>query len=125
MYDFLHERTQSVDGRTGRGVYGFLSDMTHPTLYQVRQLREWQFAADHVGHRQSILVLDVEYLERQALVALIALYHALAFVMDYYGWPRDAHDRLTIALDRLMPGIFGPDQIWVPLVSGGEAVDPL
>lgn len=110
MYDFLHARTgSSIDERTGQGVYGFLSNMTHPTLYPVRQLREWHPAADHDGHMQSSLVVDVDYLERQASAAVVAFYNALSYVMGYYGWPRDAHDRLTAALDRLLPGTFLPE----------------
>lgn len=109
MYKFLHAATgSSVDERTGIGVYGFLSNMTHPTLYPVRQLRVWE-PADHDGHATSSLALDLPFLERQATAAVVAFYNTLSYIIGYYGWPSSAHDRLTSLIDEILPGTFVAD----------------
>jgi hypothetical protein len=42
MYDLFHRTLgSSIDAEAARGMYGFLSNMTHPTLYPARQLRVW------------------------------------------------------------------------------------
>ena len=35
---------------------------------------------------------------------MVASYNALSNVAGYYGWPPDAHDRLTAAIDTYLPG---------------------
>ena len=78
--------------------------MSHPTLYPARQLRVWGQAEGHEGHMTSSLQLDVDFIERQASAAIVAFYNALSYVIGYYGWPSDPHDRLTTTIERVMPG---------------------
>jgi hypothetical protein len=109
MYRLLESATaSSIDERTGTGVYGFLSNMTHPTLYPARQLRVWHEADGHAGHMTSTLYLDIGFVERQASAAIVVFYNALAYITSYYGWPPEPHDRLTAAIDRILPGTITP-----------------
>lgn len=67
----------SVGDRAALGIYGFLSNMTHPTLHPARQLLE---SSDDpaAGHSVAYLRLDLDLLERQASAAVMPFYNALA-----------------------------------------------
>lgn len=95
----------SVGDRAALGIYGFLSNMTHPTLYPARQLRAWT-DDPAVGHPVAYLRLDLDFLERQASAAVTAFYNALSYVTSYFGWPRSVHDELTAKIDQAMPTLF-------------------
>ncbi|GAB7007300.1 hypothetical protein JCM18899A_47750 [Nocardioides sp. AN3] len=95
----------SVGDRAALGIYGFLSNMTHPTLYPARQLRAWT-DDPAAGHPVAYLKLDLDFLERQASAAVMAFYNALSYVTSYFGWPRSVHDDLTEKIDRAMPTFF-------------------
>src|SRR3546814_1577963 len=41
MYELTKIYGGTIDGRTAAGIYGYLSNMTHPTLYPARQRRAW------------------------------------------------------------------------------------
>jgi hypothetical protein len=106
MYALLERDGGSTVGdRAALGVYGFLSNMTHPTLYPARQLREWATDAAS-GHRVAFLRLDTDFLNRQASAAVMAFYNALSFVTSYYGWSTSVHDDLTTKIDAKMPTLF-------------------
>lgn len=101
MYELLERNAaSSVDARQAEGVYDFLSNNTHPTLYPARQLRERVDHGDHVG---SILRLDIDFLERLSSAAVLAFYNALSYVMSYHDLPRDRHHVLTETIDRILP----------------------
>ncbi len=109
MYELLGSASgSSIDARTAMGVYGYLSNVTHPTLYPVRQMREWTVAPGHEGHATNTVSVDADFLVRQGTVAVLAFYNALSYVTSYYGWPTGAHDALTAAIDRSLPGAIGP-----------------
>ncbi len=106
MYKLLEEGAgSSVDERAALGIYGFLSNMTHPTLYPARQLREWTDDPG-TGHSTAHLRLDVGFLERQASAAVVAFYNAMSFTTSYFGWSTEVHDVLTSNIDEKMPGVF-------------------
>jgi hypothetical protein len=56
----------SIDSVTALGIYGFLSNMTHPTMYPARQLRVWVEDDGHQDHLTTNLTLDSDFLHRQA-----------------------------------------------------------
>lgn len=108
MYKFLEERGGStIDDRAALGVYGFLSNMTHPTLYPARQLQEWTAdpAVGH-GHPTAYLRLDLDFLERQASAAVAAFYSTLSVTTSYFGWSRTVHDDLTVKVEAALPGVL-------------------
>lgn len=104
MFELLERHAAStISARQGEGLYGFLSNYTHPTLYPTQQMREW---VDHGDHASSVHCLEIGFLDRQAQLAVVVFYNALSFVMSYFGWPTDRHDELTALIDRAMPGVF-------------------
>lgn len=106
MYALAERAAASgVGDRAALGIYGFLSNMTHPTLYPARQLREWT-DDPAAGHSVAYLRLDLDFLERQASAAVMAFYNALAYVTSYFGWHTSVHDGLTAKIDETMPTFF-------------------
>jgi hypothetical protein len=106
MYALLEEGAGSTVGdRAALGIYGFLSNMTHPTLYPARQLREWT-DDPATGHRTAFMRLDLGFLERQASAAVVAFYNALSFTTSYFGWSMAVHNDLTGRIEAKMPGLF-------------------
>ncbi len=53
MYEQISAVATGVSGREGQGVYGFLSNMTHPTLYPLRDMTGWRQADEE--HLESFL----------------------------------------------------------------------
>lgn len=105
MYD-VNERTGgTINARVAKGIYGFLSNMTHPTLYPARQLRAWADGV-HDEHRVAYLRIDLGSQEQQARAALAAFYNALTYVTTYFDWPDDVLDDLTGKFDDTMPDFF-------------------
>lgn len=94
-----------MSARTGIGVYGYLSNVTHPTLYPVRELHQWQTdTAEHSQHAVAISMLPIDFLERQASVAAVCFFNTVSYVTAYFGWPRDHHERLANLLNTALPG---------------------
>jgi hypothetical protein len=83
------------------GVYDFLSNLSHPTLYPHYQL--WLRAGDD-GEIQSATDLDAH--EKQVRLAVIPYYEGLTYVMSYHRWPPAPQERLTAAMERVLPGVF-------------------
>ena len=96
----------SIDDRAALGIYGFLSNLTHPTLYPVRQMREFTQSEAHPGEVVSQLHLDLDFQTRQASSAVVTFYQAHAFLTSYFGWPSTIHDQLTERIDEILPGTF-------------------
>ncbi|MFE0527122.1 hypothetical protein ACFW0V_05935 [Micromonospora parva] len=105
MYELTQSYGGTIDSRTGAGVYGFLSNMTHPTLYPARQLRVW---ADDpaTGHKVANLRVDLGSAENAARAALAAFYNALTYTTSYFGWPTAIIDELTAEIEESMPTFF-------------------
>lgn len=105
MYDVTERMGGTISARVAKGIYGFLSNMTHPTLYPARQRRAW---ADDVreGHRVAYLRIDLGSQEQEARAALAAFYNALTYVTTYFDWPNDVLDELTDKIERTMPDFF-------------------
>ncbi len=100
LSEFL-SRPQSND--VGRGTYGYISNMAHPTLYRISGL--WSIE-EHNGERVPVLDVGVEDHEKQAQLIVSPYYEVLARVITYHGWPGVRHRELTRAIDRLLPGLF-------------------
>lgn len=106
MYEVTERFGGTIGARAARGIYGFLSNMTHPTLYPARQRRVWAHDV-HDGHRVAYLRVDLASLENEAGAALAAFYNALLYVSSYFGWPNDdVLDDLTEKIDHGLPTFF-------------------
>lgn len=105
MYELTRDYGGVIDGRAATGIYGYLSNMTHPTLYPARQKREWVKDADH-GHYVAHLRVDLVSVTNHARAALAAFYNALTYTTSYFGWPTDVIDGLTRVIEESMPKFF-------------------
>lgn len=104
MVEVLHHAAAgSITADVAEGVYDFLSNHTHPTLYPIRQLRRYIDHGDHVG---TELHLELESTERLLGAAVSAFYSALSFTMSFYDLPRGSHDALTTQIDDTLPQLF-------------------
>lgn len=102
MYALAEEFGSPIDNRTAAGIYGTLSNMTHPTLYPARQMRVWSDDPAH-GHPVAHLKLDLGYMERQASAALAAFYNAMSWVTSYFGWSTSVLDGLETKIEEKLP----------------------
>jgi hypothetical protein len=104
MYGMLENHGGSViSSKMAEGIYDYLSNVTHPTLYPTRDLRDWVPSPDHPGEIVAILSVEPDFIERQTSAAVLAYYNALSFVTSFFGWSSDIHDQLTEAIDRVLP----------------------
>jgi hypothetical protein len=87
----------------GRGTYGYISNMTHPTLYRISGL--WSIK-EQGGERIPMLDVSVEDHDKLAQLIVSPYYEVLARVITYHGWPGAPHRNLTSTIDRLLPGLF-------------------
>jgi hypothetical protein len=107
MYDFLSKHgASSLDGAVAEGVYDYLSNFTHPTLYPSRQITTWVLDPAHPGEVFAQLNLSVEQIEREVTVAVLAYYQALSYVTSFYGWDRSVFDDLDAKVARMLPAAF-------------------
>ena len=105
MYAVTQRLGGTISDRAAQGIYGFLSNMTHPTLYPARQRREW-IDDPEAGQRVAYLRVDVGSREDEARAALAAFYNALTYVTDYFGWPNEVLDDLTVKIEETIPTFF-------------------
>jgi hypothetical protein len=101
---FERQAGSTITKRTALGMYDFLSNATHPTLYPSRQRRMWVEHPSHPGEHIALERVEVGFLKRQAAVAVVAYYNALSYVTSYFGWSRGVYDTLTARIDTVLPG---------------------
>ncbi|MCG7413458.1 MULTISPECIES: hypothetical protein [Microbacterium] len=105
MYALTEAAGGTVTQEQASGVYGFLSNMTHPTLYPARQRRGWYSDPDH-GHRVAFLHVEMGSVEGEARAALAAFYNALNYTTSYFGWPTTVVDSLQTKIEGVIPTFF-------------------
>lgn len=86
--------------RQANGLYTYLSNGTHPTLYVLRDMRELY---EEDGATRSKLVVDVAFLEKFTLLATIGLLFTLESVRNYFGWPTSDVDDFAKAITLAFP----------------------
>ncbi|MFI6997169.1 hypothetical protein [Nocardia sp. NPDC050175] len=92
-----------LDRTVTEGLYGFLSNSTHPTLYTILQrLRP----VAHTGHWGSAQEVDIEHFERLTKFAVGTMYNALAWVYHYAGWEFDVDSEFAAVIERVLPDFF-------------------
>lgn len=105
MYALTESSGGTIDARAASGIYGFLCNMTHPTLYPARQKRFWNDDPATGGHVADLRV-DIGSVESEARVALAAFYNALGYTTSYFGWPDAVLDGLTAKIEGSIPNFF-------------------
>ncbi|WP_156028325.1 hypothetical protein [Candidatus Solirubrobacter pratensis] len=87
------------------GIYGLMSNFSHPTLYAITRL--WALV-ERDGEVVPKLQLGLEDHEQRARIAVVAFYTAFTRTMIYNGWTSPSHGRMTAEIDRLLPGTLVP-----------------
>ncbi|WP_394194125.1 hypothetical protein [Microbacterium foliorum] len=105
MYSLAEASGGTVTQDQASGIYGFLSNMTHPTLYPARQRRRWYADPEH-GHRVAYLDVRLGSVESEARVALSTFYNALTYVTSYFGWPSTIMEALEAKIEATIPNFF-------------------
>ena len=105
MYSLAEAAGGTVTQDEASGIYGFLSNMTHPTLYPARQRRRWHDDPKH-GHRVAYLDVGLGPVEAEARVALSNFYNALTYVTSYFGWPTTIIESLETRIEATIPNFF-------------------
>lgn len=105
MYSLAEASGGTITQDQASGIYGFLSNMTHPTLYPARQRRRWYEDPEH-GHRVAYLDVELGSVENEARVALAAFYNALTYATSYFGWPTTIVDALEAKIEATIPNFF-------------------
>ncbi len=92
---------QPQDRTAALGVYDYLSNLSHPTLYPHIQMWTREDQAEEA--RSSMSLEDHEKMIR---LAVVPYYETLSYVMSYHGWPAEPQQRLTEAMEHTLPGVF-------------------
>ncbi|WP_328811808.1 hypothetical protein [Rhodococcus sp. NBC_00294] len=104
MFEFLRaDAGGTITGGVAEGMYDFLSSNVHPSLYTIRQLRRY---IDHGDHYGSELHMDLNFIEKLLMAALITFYNALSYTMSFYDLARAPHDVLTEQMAATFPEAF-------------------
>ncbi|GAA3406087.1 hypothetical protein [Pseudarthrobacter polychromogenes] len=117
MYELTARFGGNIDATIASGLYGLLSNLTHPTLYTVREMRVWtkdEKKGDHVAN----VSVTIESVEKDVRAALAAFYNAMTYVTSYYGWPETALRTLESKIEAVIPDFFN-----APLEVGPELVE--
>lgn len=104
MYELTARFGGTIDATVASGMYGLLSNLTHPTLYTVREMRVW--GKDETGHNVANVSVAIDSVEKDVRAALAAFYNALSYVTSYYGWPETALRTLESKIEAVIPDFF-------------------
>jgi hypothetical protein len=96
--------TPPLPEKQRQGVYDFLSNHVHPTIYTTRELFRPAVAAD--GSKTAELSLDPEYHSKLARLTIAPFHFALAHVLAYHGWPDDHLKLLEEDIEVALPGML-------------------
>jgi hypothetical protein len=105
MYELTEEYGGTINGKEASGIYGLLSNMTHPTLYTARQYRK-RIDNPDVDHQRAYRQIGISSIENEARAALAAFYNALNYTVSYFGWPETVVADLEDATRRAIPDFF-------------------
>ncbi|MBA3807635.1 MAG: hypothetical protein H0X28_04445 [Solirubrobacterales bacterium] len=95
--------SHTLERDVARGSYGYLSNLSHPTLYRIAGV--WS-TEEREGQAVPVLNVGLQDHDDQSKMAVAAFYEILAAVINYHGWPGQQHRALTEAIDRLLPGLL-------------------
>lgn len=87
------------------GAYDALSAMSHPTLYGIRELIEYEQVGDLMRRRRTI---DQDFLLRVAGGAVTTHWRACLDLASYFGWDRGPLDEWAATINAWRPGSITP-----------------
>lgn len=96
----------SIDRRDAAGIYNFLSDLSHPSLYTVHDMRVLVPSGQGDGVFESRLEIDADFLDRLARYATLCFYLVVTGTVSYFGWPRTEVTEMESRLNDVLPGVF-------------------
>lgn len=105
MYELTARFGGSINATQASGMYGLLSNLTHPTLYTVRQVRVWR-KEEETGYLTADVQVTVQSAEQDVRAALAAFHNALTYVTSYFGWPEMALNALQSKIESAIPDFF-------------------
>ncbi|WP_207767592.1 hypothetical protein [Arthrobacter glacialis] len=105
MYDLTASFGGTIDATVASGIYGLLSNLTHPTLYTVREMRGWT-KDEKTGRNVANVYVTIESVEKDVRAALAAFYNAMNYVTGYYGWPETALRTLESKIEAVILDFF-------------------
>ncbi|MGO4237698.1 hypothetical protein [Pseudarthrobacter sp. YAF2] len=105
MYALTEMHGGTIGQDSASGIYGFLSNRTHPTLYPARQRRRWDDDEED-GRRVAYVHVEIGDLEKEARAALAAFYNAFSYTVSYFGWPTEEINRLEAQFEETIPTFF-------------------
>lgn len=105
MYDLTASFGGTIDATVASGIYGLLSNLTHPTLYTVREMRVWT-KDEKTGRNVANVCVTIESVEKDVRLALAAFYNAMNYVTGYYGWPETALRTLESKIEAVILDFF-------------------
>jgi hypothetical protein len=98
--------TRPVDPVVATGIYGLLSNASHPTIYTTSRL--WR--AVNTTPAGVVLTVALEDHDDHARLAIVPFYELLGLATSYYGWSGQVIDALGALIDRLLPGTLRDPQ---------------
>ncbi len=105
MFELLErEAGSAITAQVALGMYDFLSNATHPTLYPSRQRRVCIEHPKHPGEHVALEQVELSFVRKEATVSIVAYYNALTYVTSFFGWPTDVCNALTASIDKTLPG---------------------
>ena len=105
VYKVISDAGTGIDERQALGTYGFLSNMTHPTLYPIREMTQWENGVP--DHLESVLSLDLSFIEKLAGAAVVSYFNTLSLLMSYMGWDDSSlHGEWEGLIEARLPGTF-------------------
>jgi hypothetical protein len=105
MYSLTEAAGGTINQDVASGIYGALSNRTHPTLYPARARRVWPSTTDD-GYAVAQLEVELSAVENEARAALAAFYNALTYTNSYFGWPTTILDALESEMEKVIPTFF-------------------
>ena len=105
MYDLTASFGGTIDATVASGLYGLLSNLTHPTLYTVREMRV-RAKDEKTGRAVANVRVTIESVEKDVRAALAAFYNAMTYVASYYGWTETALRTLESKIEAVIPDFF-------------------
>lgn len=105
MYELTEAAGGCISQGTASGIYGYLSNLTHPTLYPSRLRRGWVQVpgSEYWGGLQERRIDEVE---SEARAALAPVFNAITYTISYFGWSDDMLSGLKTEIDSKIPSFF-------------------
>lgn len=105
MYELTASFGGTIDKTGASGLYGILSNLTHPTLYTTRDMRAWT-KDETTGYNVANVRVTIESVEKDVRVGLAAFYNAMCYVTSYNGWSETTLRTLESKIEAVIPDFF-------------------